>query len=244
MKNNKTVGNIIGILIIVLTFIILSSKIEIFPSLTLIIYKISTNLVNYSVFSAIFNTLLRAFGAYIISLILAIITANLAYKYNLFRYIISPILSLFRSIPTISLLLIIILLVKLELITYFIVIIISLPILHESIYNSLKNINPELILVNKLDNTNSFKNFILFILPMSYSGIVNGILQTFGLSIKIQIMSELLCGSTKIKGIGVLMNYYKSNLELDNLFAITFIIIIIVYLIELFIKKLLKNVKY
>ena len=38
---------------------------------------------------------------------------------------------------------------------------------------------------------------------------------------KIQIMSELLIGSTKIKGIGILMNYYKNNLELSNLFAIT-----------------------
>lgn len=243
MKKTKIIGTIIGIAILLLFWTILASNISIFPSLKLIIYKISTNLVNISVISSIFNTILRALNAYLISVLLSIIIANIAYKFKLFKYIITPLLSLFRSIPTISLLLIIILLVKIEQMTYYIVIIISLPILYESIYNSLININSELVLINKLDNTNPIKNFFYFTLPMSFNGIVNGILQTFGLSIKIQIMSELLCGSTKIKGIGVLLNYYKSNLELDNLFAITFIIIGIVYLIEYFIKKLLKLCK-
>ena len=92
------------------------------------------------------------------------------------------------------------------------------------------------MLINKLDNTHPVKNYFLFYLPMTYSGIGNAIIQTLGLSIKIQIMGELLSGSTKLKGVGLLLNTYKNNLELDNLFAVTFIIIIIVYLIEYFIK--------
>lgn len=242
MNRNKLIGISIGILIIILTWIIASIKISIFPSILQIIYNICTNLVDNLIISSVFNTVLRAISAFLISLSIGIITASLSYKFTTFNYILKPIISLLRSIPTISLILIVIMLVKLELITYIIVILISYPIIYQNVYFSLNKIDSELILINRMDNTNSFKNYFLFYLPMTYSGIVSAIIQTFGLSIKIQIMSELLTGSTKIKGIGVLLNYYKNNLELDNLFSITALIIIIVFIIEYLFNKILKSI--
>ena len=238
---NKLICSLGGILLIILFWIILSSKISIFPPILQVFYKFCTNLVNNLVILSIFNTILRCFIAFTCTLLIGIITSNLAYKYKTFKYFLHPIISLLRSIPTISVILIVIIIVKLELITHIIIFIITFPIVYQTVLNSLENIDKELIVINKLDNTNSFKNFFLFTLPMSYNGIGSAIIQTFGLSFKIQIMSELLIGSTKLKGIGILMQYYKNNLELDNLFAITLIIILIVYLFELLIKTLIKR---
>lgn len=243
MNKNKIIGYILGILSIIILWEVLAARITIFPSIKLIMYNISTNLVDKLVILPIVYTIFHAFIAFIISLLIGLITANLAYKFKTINYILQPLVSLLRSIPTISVIIIVIMIVKLELITYLITFIITYPIIHQTIYLSLEKIDKELILINRMDNTNSFKNYFYFFLPMSYHGIINAIMQTFGLSIKIQIMSELLIGSTNLKGIGVLLSYYKSNLELDNVFSITFIIIIIVFLIELLLKSLLKRLE-
>lgn len=242
MKKYKIFGYLIGIFLICIVWTIIAHNIIIFPSLLQIIYKICTKLVNNLVISSIFYTILRAIIAFLISLLTGIITANIAYKSKFINYILQPLISLLRSIPTISIILIVIMLVDLELITYLIVFMIIYPIIHQNILYSLNKIDHELILINKMDNTNPIKNYFLFLLPMSYSGIINSIIQTFGLSIKIQIMSELLIGSTNFKGIGLLLNYYKNNLELDNLFAITFVVIMIVFIIELLLKCILKRI--
>lgn len=243
MNKRKIIGYLIGILFIIGLWEIIAYNVVIFPSIKLIFYNISTNLVNKLIIIPIFLTIFRSFIAFLISLLFGLLTANLAYKFKLIEYIIQPTISLLRSIPTISIILIVLMVVRLELITYLIVFIIAFPIIHQTILYSLEKIDKELILVNKMDNTNPIKNFFMFTLPMSYSGIINAIIQTFGLSIKIQIMSELLIGSTKIKGIGVLLDYYKNNLELDKVFSITFIVIIIVFIIELLLKHILKLIK-
>jgi len=243
MKNKKLIGYLISVIIIVGLWSIIAIKSTLFPHLLQILSNISTILVDNLIISSIFVTIFRAFIAFLISLIIGIFTANLAYKFEIINYIIQPIITILRSIPTISVILIVIMLVKIEIITYIIVLIITYPICHQTVIYSLSNIDKELLMINKMDNTNSFKNYFYFYLPMSFSGIINAILQTFGLSIKIQIMSELLIGSTKIKGIGILMNYYKNNLELSNLFAITFIVIFIVYIIEFVLKTILKRIQ-
>ena len=118
--------------------------------------------------------------------------------------------------------------------------IIIFPIIYQNILHSFENIDSELLMINKLDNTNSFKNFIMFIFPLSLKGVLNAILQTLGLSIKIQVMSEILTGSTKLHGIGQLINNYRSNLEIDSVFAVTLMIIIFVFIVEYLIKLLNK----
>ena len=99
-------------------------------------------------------------------------------------------------------------------------------------------------MINKIDNINPIKNFFLFIFPITLPGLLNAIIQTLGLSIKIQIMSEILTGSTKIKGIGLLINNYRTNLEIENVFALTLMIILFVYIIELLVKKIKKLINY
>jgi hypothetical protein len=128
--------------------------------------------------------------------------------------------------------------VDLKLISYTIVSLIIFPMIYQNLLHSFENIDNELIMINKMDNINPIKNFFLFIFPITLSGLLNAIIQTLGLSIKIQIMSEILTGSTNIKGIGLLINNYRTNLEIENVFALTLMIILFVYIIELLVKKI------
>lgn len=244
MKINKKIINLIGILIIGILWTILSQKNDFFPSILQVFYQFCTNLVNKLVILSFLCTILRGFLAFLISLLLGYILAYISYKNAVFKELISPLISFLRSIPTISVIIIVIMIVDLKLISYTIVSLIIFPMIYQNLLYSFENIDNELLMINKIDNINPIKNFFLFIFPITLPGLLNAIIQTLGLSIKIQIMSEILTGSTKIKGIGLLLNNYRTNLEIENVFALTLMIILFVYIIELLVKKIKNLIKY
>ena len=244
MKINKKLINLIGILIIGLLWVILSQNNAFFPPILQVFYQFCTNLVNKLVISSFLCTILRGFLAFLISLLLGYILAYISYKSAVFKELISPLISFLRSIPTISVIIIVIMIVDLKLISYTIVSLIIFPMIYQNLLYSFENIDNELLMINKIDNINPIKNFFLFIFPITLPGLLNAIIQTLGLSIKIQIMSEILTGSTKIKGIGLLLNNYRTNLEIENVFALTLMIILFVYIIELLVKKIKNLIKY
>ena len=244
MKINKKLINLIGILIIGLLWVILSQNNAFFPPILQVFYQFCTNLVNKLVISLFLCTILRGFIAFLISLLLGYILAYISYKSAVFKELISPLISFLRSIPTISVIIIVIMIVDLKLISYTIVSLIIFPMIYQNLLYSFENIDNELLMINKIDNINPIKNFFLFIFPITLPGLLNAIIQTLGLSIKIQIMSEILTGSTKIKGIGLLLNNYRTNLEIENVFALTLMIILFVYIIELLVKKIKNIINY
>ena len=244
MKINKKIINLIGILIIGIIWTILSLNNAFFPSILQVFYQFCTNLVNKLIISSFLCTISRGFLAFLISLLLGYLLAYISYKSIVFKELISPLISFLRSIPTISVIIIVIMIVDLKLISYTIVSLIIFPMIYQNLLHSFENIDSELIMINKMDNINPIKNFFLFIFPLTLPGLLNAIIQTLGLSIKIQIMSEILTGSTKLKGIGLLLNNYRTNLEIENVFALTLMIILFVYIIELLIKKIKNLVKY
>ena len=244
MKINKRIINLIGILIIAILWTILSLNNAFFPSILQVFYHFCTNLVNKLIVSSFLFTILRGFVAFLISLLLGYLLAYISYKSIIFKELINPLISFLRSIPTISVIIIVIMIVDLKIISYTIVSIIIFPIIYQNLLHTFENIDSELIMINKMDNINSIKNFLLFIFPITLPGLLNAIIQTLGLSFKIQIMSEILTGSTKLKGIGLLLNNYRTNLEIENVFALTLMIILFVYIIELLIKKIKNLIKY
>ena len=242
MKKINKISYLLGILLIGIIWSILAIKNSFFPPILQVLYQFCTKIVDIYILNAFFNTIFRAIFAFLLSLILGYIVAYISYKSKILKELISPLISLLRSIPTISVVIIVLMIVDLKLISYTIVSIIIFPIIYQNILYSFENIDSELIMINKLDNTNSFKNFLMFIFPLSLKGLLNAILQTLGLSIKIQVMSEILTGSTKLYGIGLLINNYRTNLEIDNVFAITLMIILFVFIIEYLIKLLNKTI--
>ena len=159
MKINKKLINLIGILIIGLLWVILSKNNAFFPSISQVFYQFCTNLVNKLVISSFLCTILRGFLAFLISLLLGYILAYISYKSEIFKELISPLISFLRSIPTISVIIIVIMIVDLKLISYTIVSLIIFPMIYQNLLHSFENIDNELIMINKMDNINPIKNY-------------------------------------------------------------------------------------
>lgn len=249
MKKVRNINNYIffsGILFVFFVWYIASiianseAKVPSINSVVLSIYELSTN---KSTYLMIYGTFSRSILGFSISLVAALIIGSLANFSQKLKFFLKPIVTSLRAIPTASIILFLLIVVGFKLSTYYLVFIMCFPILYQSVVYGVENIDKELLMINKIDNCDNVKNFFYFLLPLSLPSIINGILMSFALAIKTEVMGEILSGSTSVKGLGIMLNYYKNNLQTNYLFAVTIIIIGITTLIEISFKFLNKLIK-
>lgn len=237
---------IIGCFIIILGWIltyfivnnplIIPSPIDVFNSL-IELFK------SKSVFIDIYQTLYRTIISFIISYIIGLIFATIASKSNKIEDIFKPLFTCLRAIPTVSFIIIFIMIIGFKRAPYYIVFIISFPIIYQAILEGYKNINPELKLINKLDNYNPIKNYLLFTFPMIKTSLITAFISSFTLSFKVEVMAETLTGSTRLKGLGFLIHIYRYENDISMILAIALLIVILSSLFEILGKLVLKLIK-
>lgn len=196
-----------------------------------------------SIFIDIYQTLYRTIISFIISYLIGIIFATIASKSHKIEDIFKPLFTCLRAIPTVSFIIIFIMIIGFKRAPYYIVFIISFPIIYQSILEGYKNINPELKMINKLDNYNPIKNYLLFTFPMIKTSLITAFISSFTLSFKVEVMAETLTGSTRLKGLGFLIYIYRYENDISAILAIALLIIILSSIFELLGKFIIKSVK-
>lgn len=196
-----------------------------------------------SIFIDIYQTLYRTIISFIISYLIGIIFATVASKSHKIEDIFKPLFTCLRAIPTVSFIIIFIMIIGFKRAPYYIVFIISFPIIYQSILEGYKNINPELNMINKLDNYNPIKNYLLFTFPMIKTSLITAFISSFTLSFKVEVMAETLTGSTRLKGLGFLIHIYRYENDISAILAIALLIIILSSIFELLGKFIIKLVK-
>lgn len=196
-----------------------------------------------SIFIDIYQTLYRTIISFIISYLIGIIFATIASKSHKIEDIFKPLFTCLRAIPTVSFIIIFIMIIGFKRAPYYIVFIISFPIIYQSILEGYKNINPELKMINKLDNYNPIKNYLLFTFPMIKTSLITAFISSFTLSFKVEVMAETLTGSTRLRGLGFLIHIYRYENDISAILAIALLIIILSSIFELLGKFIIKLVK-
>jgi len=191
----------------------------------------------------IIATLIRTLKAFIISYIIGLIFASIAAKSEKIEELFKPLFSTLRAIPTISLIFVFIMIIGFVKAPYYIVFIISFPIIYQSILEGYKNIDSELKLVNKLDNYNPIKNYIMFTFPMLKTSLITAFISSFALSFKIEVMAEILTGSPRLKGLGFLIWDNRNYNNISMVISLSLLIIILSIVLEFIGKMLLKLIK-
>lgn len=196
-----------------------------------------------SIYIDIYQTLYRTIISFIISYIFGLIFATISSKSTKIEDIFKPLFTCLRAIPTVSFIIIFIMIIGFKRAPYYIVFIISFPIIYQTILEGYKNINPELKMINKLDNYNPIKNYFLFTFPMIKTSLITAFISSFTLSFKVEVMAETLTGSTKLKGLGFLIHIYRYENDISAILAIAILIIILSSLFEILGKFIIKLVK-
>ena len=116
----------------------------------------------------------------------------------------------------------------------YIVLLISFPILYESIAGGMQNIPSEIEDSVRLDTNNFLVTTLRVKLPLAIPYVIIGLTSSFALSLKTEIMAEIITGDTNY-GLGCAISAYRNidPTDLTPIFAIAFIGLVFILIIDL-----------
>ena len=220
----------------VINSFIFSSPINIFNTIISLIK-------NNNFFTHIYITIYEVLLSFIFTTILSIIIASFLWLSNRLSKILDPFLTIFNSLPKVSLGPIIIIWFGSNIKSIIIMaILITLMTSIISIYQGFKEVDNNLIVLMKSLKASKKQIFFKLILPSNYSNIINTLKINISLSLIGVIMGELLVSK---KGIGYLIMYgsqvFNLNLVMTGIVLLSLVSTFIYYLIVIIEKKLIND---
>jgi NitT/TauT family transport system permease protein len=188
----------------------------------------------------ILTSLLRLTTTFVIASCLGIIFGFISAKYSWAEQWQKPYVSLLRTIPVISIIVILYILLGDELTVYVITFLMIFPLFYEATLDIIKRIDPNLIDVLKLDEIH-FKESLRYVyIPILKESLKVTVFQSLGLGIKVLVMAEYL---TQVdKSIGSSIYIAKINLDYAQVYAWTCILLLMMLVIRFFIKNIKKDI--
>lgn len=227
-KNKYTlIGLGLFILIWFLLSLIIKDSSFIFPSPLATIKELISMLKGRYLYRCLYQTVIRMLMGFLLSFVLAFICGVFAGNYQEIEKILKPGISVFRSVPTASLVYLFLVLAGAKITPICIVVLISFPIIYESVVQGIKSTPESVIKASKLDGCSTFVINIKMRIPLAYPNILVGVVSSLGLSLKVEIMSEVITGYTRL-GIGsaILAAQRSDPTNMIPVFAYSLVIII------------------
>lgn len=243
-STTKRIYFLLGILFLLLLWYIgdlIVSNSGIIPSINEVTTILLDILGQANTYIMILFTLFKIILSVIISLIISIILASISLINYRLESFIRPLIVFLRTVPVVSIAMIVLIIFFDKEIRYIGTIVIAvsviIPIIYEAILTGFKTINS-----NVIDNTKLLSNINLKVLwnvfiPLALPNIVTGLIQSFGLGLKVLVMSEVIINPPN--SIGRLIGEYASYGELGYVFSWTIILVVIVIIMDI----ILKNIK-
>ena len=179
-------------------------------------------------------TYLRCIESFLIAFLIALGLAVLAYSKKEAEKFINPFMAFIRAIPTMAIILILIISIAPEGTPIVVAGIVICPTLYQSFLTSLKQIDQKLVEMTNIYHVSKKNQIFKFYIPTVLPGIVENSATGFSLNIKLIIAAEAMAQTRN--SIGKLMQYAKISIEIEKLFALTIIAVILSVISEALIK--------
>ena len=179
-------------------------------------------------------TLLRTLEGFGIALLIAIILGTIAGLIKKVQVILKPLMIVFKSAPTAAFVFLFLVLFGGKYAPIYVVSLLATPILYESIIAGFNNIPKEIEDALKVDANGKINSILKVKIPLSIPFFMVGLASSFALSLKTEIMAEIITGGTHM-GLGTAIYAYRimDPTNLSPIFAITLIAITIVLIVDL-----------
>lgn len=168
--------------------------------------------------------------SFALAFLLGIIVNNSDVLYNFF----TPIITFLKAAPTATFVFLFLVLFGGRNAPAFVVVVMCFPILYESVVSALRSTSKSMIDAAQIDGAGKLKTLIKVQIPLGMPFISLGLLSTFGMAFKVEIMAEIITGITK-GGIGTMIKI--SNLldgtDLTAMFAYSLMAIILVLVVSI-----------
>lgn len=210
----------------------------ILPSFVDVFKKLISMFKTGALLPAILKTASRIMIGVLISIVFGNFLAYISYKFKLKEYL-EPLFSILRTIPVISIVLIVLFFAEKNLLSIIVVILVTLPIVYENVHTALTNIDSGKLELAKVYDLKSGTVFRYIELPAIIKSTLMSLRIALGLSFKAGATSEVVSGATG--GLGELMYVSKLSFDMPELIAITFVIIILSFIFEMIADFLYKR---
>lgn len=193
--------------------------------------KVSLTAIALTVFRLLISILLSAF----LGIVFGVISG---FKSRIALFL-KPYVTILRTIPVISIVVILLILFGLTYTPYLITFLMVFPIIYTGVLEGFHQMDKELLDVYRLEQ-HDWKLALKYIyFPMIKNYVLLSFLQSFGLGIKVLVMAEYLAQSRN--SIGNSIYLAKINIQYDFVFAWTIVLIVISFMIEFMIHKYQKK---
>lgn len=184
-------------------------------------------------------SLIRLIISVFVSAILGIFLGSLAGLHKKASWLMHPYVTILRTIPVISIVVILLICLGFEATPYVITFLMVFPIIYQATEEGILGIDQSFIDVYKLE-AHDFKLALKYLYyPLIKPYLVLAFLQSFGLGLKVLVMAEYLAQTKNSMGLSLYMA--KTNLDYASVFAWTVILIVLSVFLELVIMKYRKT---
>ena len=187
-------------------------------------------------------SLLRVLAGILISLVIGSALAVLTERLSVFKLALSPIISIVKSTPVASFIILALLWIDRSELPILITALIVVPIVWSNVSEGIRSVDKELTEVAKIYNFSLIKRITKLHVPSVAPFFIAACRSSLGMAWKAGISAEVL--ATPENAIGRELYFSKTYLETPSLFAWTFVVIVLSIIIEkLFIAVLSRAAK-
>ena len=176
-------------------------------------------------------TLLRAIRGFVISFAVALGLAVASAFFKTLAKILSPIIAVMRSTPTMSVILLCLLWTTTQTTPVLVTVLIIFPLLYTSFYTAVTGVDKKLVDMAKVYKVPFVTRLIKLYIPSALPEVFSAVRSTLSLTVKLTIAAEVLAQTRN--SIGVDMQIANLYLETPTLIAWTIIAIVLGALLEL-----------
>lgn len=233
-KNIKnTLYYCLGIIFFAVVLQLVSSSIDkdlFFPSMPTIFKDFFKLLGNTNTYLCIINTIKHLIISLLLSIVLGSALGILASINDRIYLILKPVMTFFRILPIIIFIVILLLFLDYDNVPVATSVLILVPMFYEGTYQGIKNIDNALLDVYKLNSRLSLKVITRVYLPLISTNLKTVFINAIGMGIKVIVTTEYFSGINNT--IGKAINDARVNLDYSHIYAYSFILIIVVILVE------------
>jgi NitT/TauT family transport system permease protein len=221
-------------------FLSLGRETLIFPSPSEVLFSFVSVIKSKAFVPSVFNTVksvfISFFVAFILSLVLGILSKFLKPLYT----IMDKVSGIIRSVPSVAIILMALLLLPVSVTPIVICFFVVFPVLYTNIAEGLVSVDNKLIEMAKVYRISRKKIISGIYIPSLYTYLIAGIRSALGLSFKITVTAEVF-NFVKQNTIGAQMYMHRIQIDIAGIIAWTIIVVAISLLFDYFLKKLFER---
>jgi NitT/TauT family transport system permease protein len=239
-KHASLLWQVLGVLLIIMLWLVIESIVSeplLMPSIPAVLRAL------IALFPSGSTVLLTSMSRLLMILMAALISGVgcglLASLKQPFAHVIRASITLLRTIPVISVIVLVLIVVGFELTPFIVTYLIVFPQIYQATKDSVDAIDSTYVDVYKLEHRHDIRSLWQCYIPLIAVPLSTAILQAAGLGIKVLVMTEYL--SQTPRSIGYVLYRAKTDLRYDVVFAWTLVLILMILLIEMLITTYKKR---